>query len=389
MKVIVNTTQAGTLTEENGEYVFTYSASRNDDFISLTMPVRAKSYLNDQLHPIFEMHLPEGYLLSIIKKHFAKLVRSDDFGLLSIMAPNVKARVHFDDNNPPADAYELDALLHSDNDNLFNELVTKFALRSSLSGVQPKVLAAIDDKATLSTQDYIVKSWGDDYPHLAMNEYFCMQVVKRAGVPVAPFYLSDDRKLFIMKRFDIKDDNTNYLGFEDMCVLQAKQRDDKYNGTYEQIAKTIKTFVTPKLRYKALTQFFKMIVINHLVQNGDAHLKNFALLYDTVDHIDLAPAYDVVSTTVYIKNDIPALNLLGSKKWWSKKYILKFGVESCELRPAESASLYRECVAAVESVLIDMQITLATLTTDEKEMLETMIKLFQENVNASESDTES
>ncbi len=42
-----------------------------------------------------------------------------------------------------------------------------------------------------------------------------------------------------MKRFDILDDG-RYLGFEDMCVLMAKQRDDKYDGTYEQIAKTIK-----------------------------------------------------------------------------------------------------------------------------------------------------
>lgn len=44
------------------------------------MPVRAKSYDLPYLMPIFEMHLPEGYLLSLIKKHFAKITTTDDFG---------------------------------------------------------------------------------------------------------------------------------------------------------------------------------------------------------------------------------------------------------------------------------------------------------------------
>ena len=90
--------------------------------------------------------------------------------------------------------------------------------------------------------------------------------------------------------------NGQYLGFEDMCVLQARQRDDKYEGSYEQIAKTIKIFVSPKYKQESLKQYFKMIVINHLVKNGDAHLKNFGLIYDNLDEIRLAPAYDVVST---------------------------------------------------------------------------------------------
>jgi len=128
-----------------------------------------------------------------------------------------------------------------------------------------------------------------------------------------------------MKRFDIKDNNIK-LGFEDMCVLHAKQRDNKYEGTYEQIVKTIKTFVSPKNKKSSLKQFFKMIVINNIIQNGDAHLKNFGLIYNDINNIKLSPAYDVVCTTAYIKNDIPALNLLGSKKWWDKKYLLRFGI---------------------------------------------------------------
>ncbi len=171
---------------------------------------------------------------------------------------------------------------------------------------------------------------------------------------VPEYYISSDDKLFIMKRFDILD-NGDKLGFEDMCVLQAKQRDDKYEGTYEQVVKTIKTFVSAKNKKSSLKQFFKMIVINNIIQNGDAHLKNFGLIYSDIKNIRLAPAYDVVSTTAYIKNDISALHLLGSKKWWSEKYLLKFGVESCDLSKREAQLLYTECISAAQKVKKEIQ----------------------------------
>ena len=53
------------------------------------MPVHQKPYIHNKLHPIFEMHLPEGYLLSIIKKHFSKFAKTDDFGLLNIMVSSI------------------------------------------------------------------------------------------------------------------------------------------------------------------------------------------------------------------------------------------------------------------------------------------------------------
>ncbi len=328
LEINVHSKKAGSLAFENNEYIYSYTSDDKHDYISLTMPVRAKNYVNRQLHPIFEMHLPEGYLLSVIKKHFSKLTKTDDFGLLKLMSPNIKGRVNYKNREPSdREVLTLDSLLHPTTSTFFDELVHKFALTSSLSGVQPKVLAKVQDKATLAFQDYIVKSWGEDYPNLALNEYYCMQIIKQANIDVPEFYLSDDHKLFIMKRFDLKEDGT-FLGFEDMCVLQAKQRDDKYDGSYEAIVKTIKIFTSAKHKKNALRQFFKMIVINNFVQNGDAHLKNYGLLYENIDNVRLAPSYDVVSTTMYIKNDIPALHLLGSKKWWGRRFLIRFAIET-------------------------------------------------------------
>ena len=368
LKVNIDDTEVGTLYKEKDIFIFSYS-DNSEEFISLTMPIRTEQYLNNKLHPIFEMHLPEGYLLSIIKKHFSKLTKTDDFGLLKLMSKSINGRIIYESTkNIHTNALDIEELLNPSSDKLFEELVSRFALTSSLSGVQPKVIASIKNKATLKYDDYIVKSWGDEYPQLALNEYYCMNIIKYANIDVPEYYISSDNKLFIMKRFDILENGLK-LGFEDMCVLQAKQRDDKYEGTYEQIAKTIKTFVSPKNKKTSLKQFFKMIVINNLIQNGDAHLKNFGLIYNSVEDIRLSPAYDVISTTAYIKNDIQALHLLGSKKWWSKKYLIKFGVESCELSKKEVNKLYEECLFAIEKVKNEIKIRVQDEQNEDKMMV--------------------
>ncbi|OHY79586.1 type II toxin-antitoxin system HipA family toxin [Marinobacter sp. AC-23] len=349
--VHVGTRNAGKVFQETKEFVFRYyETALPDQFVSLTMPVRKKDYNHPRLHPIFEMHLPEGYLLSIIKKQFTKITDTDDFGLLKLLAPNIRGRVEYArDKQLDKSPLHLDTLLHSDNPSLFEELVSRFALRSALSGVQPKVLAQLENKVTLQLDDFIVKAWGPDYPALALNEYCCMLASKYAGIPVPEFYLSDDESLFIMKRFDLKEDGSA-LGFEDMCVLQAKQREDKYSGSYERIAKTIKTFVSPENKKSSLEQFFKILVISNALQNGDAHLKNFGLIYESTASIWLAPAYDIVCTTAYIHQDIPALTLAGSKRWISRNQLERFGMQACELTASRAGELYDECRQAMEKL---------------------------------------
>ena len=373
LNVKVDLNRVGELIKENEEFIFSYTSENKDDFISLIMPIRQKPYIHNKLHPIFEMHLPEGYLLSIIKKHFSKLLKTDDFGLLNIMAPSIKGRVSYESDFLRVETnLTLDDLLHSKNDNLFDELLDRFALNSALSGVQPKVLATVENKATLKIDDYIVKSWGDEYKELALNEYYCMKIVKLSNIEVPEFYISDDEKLFIMKRFDKIEDS--YIGFEDMCVLMGKQRDDKYEGSCEQVVKTIKTFVSSQNKKSSLLEFFKMTYLNYRLKNGDAHLKNFGLIYEEINNIKLAPAYDVVSTTVYIKNDIPALLLLGSKKWWDKKYLEKFGIQTCDLTKKEIENAIAECEKAVNIIKNEITMRLQIeQNEDKKEILEKLV----------------
>lgn len=344
--------------EQDEEYVFNYLADTSDRYsVSLTMPVRLKSWTHKNLHPVFQMNLPEGALLTAIKNALAKIARVDELTLLRIVGANQIGRNRFALREEKSPAFKTspesleDLLCYPDTGELFNELMQKYAMNSGVSGIQPKVMLDAKDRATVHSSSYIVKSWGEDYPFLAANEYFCMKAVQRAGLPVPEFYLSENGRLFVMKRFDITDTG-EYVGFEDMCALQGLGTEDKYTGSYERMVKTINDYVSPKYRQIAREQFFAVLTLSVMLRNGDAHLKNFGVLYadPTEGETKLAPVYDIVTTTAYIGKDVPALTIGGTKKWWDRKMLEKFGVAHCGLSVSRIAGIISKSGDAVLNI---------------------------------------
>lgn len=345
LKVFINKTHSGNLSFENEQYVFNYKNEVNN-VVSLTMPIRSASWNSKKLHPIFQMNMPEGVLKETIKNHFSKIQTMDDINLLKLIGPYMLGRVKFQEIIEKKDDLKLDDILKSSKQNLFDELLERFAIRSGVSGVQPKLLLKAHNKTTMKFEHYIVKSWENDYPNLALNEYFCMKASSYAGLPTPEFYISDDFKMFIMKRFDILEDS--YLGFEDMCVLTARSTEQKYEGSYEECIRVIKDIISPTKRKESLKIFFKALIMNHLLKNGDGHLKNYGILYkNDFEDSYLAPIYDVITTTVYIKKDIPALRLSDGKLWWKEKTYKTFAKQSCGLSNIEYYSILEECKKAI------------------------------------------
>ncbi|AZF17517.1 hypothetical protein C4J92_4060 [Pseudomonas sp. R3-18-08] len=67
------------------DYLFRYSDNaKADSAISLSMPVRAEEYRRRDLHPIFQMNLPEGYVLEQLRNRLAKHHRLHPGGLTGI-----------------------------------------------------------------------------------------------------------------------------------------------------------------------------------------------------------------------------------------------------------------------------------------------------------------
>ncbi|SEK31981.1 HipA N-terminal domain-containing protein [Roseateles sp. YR242] len=70
----------------DGNYLFTFSPQAIPSVApSLTMPLRARPYESAQLHPIFHMNLPEGFVLEQLRNRLAKSSGMDPLLLLSVL----------------------------------------------------------------------------------------------------------------------------------------------------------------------------------------------------------------------------------------------------------------------------------------------------------------
>jgi serine/threonine-protein kinase HipA len=360
-RLIVATPQgeSGVLDKES-RFVFNYSSTERNCEVSLTMPIRAESYASGALLTPFAMNKPEGWLYQQIVGRMAKFEQVDDMRLLSIIGSNQIGRLNFalpDTPRAPSRAQiGLKELLKQAPTQALFDFLVELYFASGISGVQPKVLLpdadkAPDSKATVLQPDLIIKSGGREYPHLTENEFLCMDAARRAGIRVPNFWLSADGGLFVMERFDLH--GSQRLGFEDMSVLMDKAPDAqghyKYQGSYENIVRVIRAYCQGGEGLASAQRFFEYLALCVMVRNGDAHLKNFGLLYEhptATASPTLAPLYDVVTTTVYAYRDYRsertlvdrtlALKLNKEKRYPSRQELLKFGADVCHVRdPAQ------------------------------------------------------
>jgi len=145
--VYVHDKPVATLESPDGfRHVMTYHPDvPAEQFVSLLMPVRTESYVYPELHPLFRMNLPEGFLLSILQEQLGPHVGASPLNLLSVVGRNAIGRVKVatpgsDPAQPPV-AFELNGILRGDNsEEAFVELVRKHAT-SGVSGVVPKFLS--------------------------------------------------------------------------------------------------------------------------------------------------------------------------------------------------------------------------------------------------------
>ncbi|SFP06223.1 type II toxin-antitoxin system HipA family toxin [Pseudomonas borbori] len=356
---------SGKIITSAGDYLFRYHEdAKAQAAISLLMPVRLDEYRHRELHPIFQMNLPEGYVLEQLRNRLAKVANVDPMLLLALSGSSSPiGRVAV--SSPEVDALlrrqqfpgeKLDEILAWDGaEDIFAGLVDRYILRAGISGVQPKVLVperqdSAPQRFTSKTSELIIKSGRDEFPGLAINEFLCMSVARDAGIAVPEFYLSGNAKLFVMRRFD-RDKQLNPIGFEDMAALMGLAAEQKYSKSYSAIAKAIRLFCPAEQVQNSLAQLFAIVSLSCIVGNGDAHLKNFGLLYSDPTQRDarLAPAYDIVNTTAYIAEDVLALDLVGNKSLFASRQGLLEFAQVCDVaRPEE---VIREQLQALERVL--------------------------------------
>jgi len=333
--------------------------------VSVTMPKRTASWdTRFGLAPIFEMNLPEGALRARLVNQFAKATGSfDDFDLLNIVGKTQIGRLRYSDFSTKLTEdvpfQSIDEILKAKGTSeLFDYLLEKFAIHSGLSGVQPKVMIRGNEESDLRlspsfrSATHIVKFWDPaEYPELAANEFFCLEIAKRLKFSVPEYSLSDEGHALVIKRFDLGPDG-KYLGFEDFCVLNGLPAASKYDGGYEtRLFRRTGEYINAPDRAKALTDLFRLFVLNCAIRNGDAHLKNFGIVYaDIQGAAQLAPIYDLITTTAYIPSDVMALTLEGSKKWPDRRKLIKLGQARADLGATFISTIFEETADVISDV---------------------------------------
>jgi serine/threonine-protein kinase HipA len=328
--------------ESAGDFrsVLTYHASTpSDAFVSLTMPVRTESYVwDDTLHPIFQMNLPEGYLLQVLQEQLGPQITASPMALLSVIGRNMVGRIQvaaagakLDEPTQPVEVAEL---LQGDNsEEAFAELVRQHAA-SGVSGVVPKFLdtqsedvgrGAVHKKTTLLTHRHIIKGSTGRLPYVTLNEHLCMQVAARV-LPTARTELSQDGNALVVHRFDVNDNGQLRLGMEDFCALLGLRPAAKYETTWERVARAVRDHVPGATQLETFRQLATTLLLTYALRNADCHAKNLALLYTSRADVHLSPAYDMITTVAYpgYQQNPPGISFMGKKTWSPGKSLGKF-----------------------------------------------------------------
>ncbi len=351
-------------------FVFTYLPGvRPGLAVSLLMPVRLESWVHHELHPVFQVSLPEGALRQTLTRMFSK--RFDRFGeieLLSVVGAGLIGRLKAlpEGTAPPGDppADNFDQLLACSREDLLSRYFGERVRFSGVSGGFPKFLSkspiAETSKASLVFDRWIIKIDTDDAPCLSLNEYFGLQVARRAGLAVPDFVLSEDCTHLAIKRFD--QNERGWRGFEDMCAMLGLSAAEKFSGSVEKVIRTITDHCAPANQVRrARDQFFAQYMLCSVIRNGDAHLKNFGLLYDRPDEVEMAPVYDMLSMAIYAPHaqngdadDTMALSFNGTKRWLTAKAVEELA-DRCMLSKARKTGIIQASIKAILATARELQ----------------------------------
>jgi serine/threonine-protein kinase HipA len=203
-------------------------------------------------------------------------------------------------------------------------------LRFSLAGAQWKLSArslgrGLTTTAASGGTAYIAKFHAPEYPGLPRCEFATMNWARAAGLQIPHFELRNitdfdaipeglptgDGSVFVIERFDRYADACIHM--EDFGqILDRPPGEAQYHGVCEEIAAVLH-WIAPE----SANEFLKLTVFNVLCGNGDAHLKNFSVVYRDGRSAELSPAYDLVSTIHYYPDgqETMALSLDGQRRF--------------------------------------------------------------------------
>lgn len=337
LDIFLGSTRVGTITNlssDHNAFVFddTYIADE-------ARPVLSLGFYNVQgdfsphvripqlkLLPFFANLLPEGHLREYLVRR-AHVNPQRDFPLLWLLGEDLPGAVIA--RHPDGAVFTPDEMPA-----VIDEAVERDpeVLKFSLAGVQLKFSAVLEAENGLTIPihgkggDWIAKMPSATYPNVPENEFTMLSFARRLGIDVPeiglinaadiqnmpPEVRTDLGNAMYIKRFDRAGDHR--IHSEDFAQIFGlyPTRFEKYRkASYANMLAGI----WQRLGQEQTEEFIRRLVFSIAIGNGDMHVKNWSIIYPDGRTPRLAPAYDYVSTIVYMPNDDLGLSVARTKDY--------------------------------------------------------------------------
>jgi serine/threonine-protein kinase HipA len=282
-----------------------------------------KIALHGFVPPWFSNLLPEGALRSMVEAEMGQ-GDHDQFDVLSRLGADLPGAVLI----VPDTGIGLERDVQWGNLHGFKVPVTEGIVRFSLAGVQLKFTAEVHGErlsapARSGTGRYILKVPSERHRQLPEAEYTAMALCGAVGIDTArcylkptshidgvpPEFLRHGQYALVVERFDRASDGGR-IHMEDMAQVLGASEIQKYSrGNGETILACIARF-SAEWRTDIL-EGMRRIVVDVLIGNGDNHLKNWSFFFPNGLDARLSPAYDIVPTWLYDRDDTLAMKFVG------------------------------------------------------------------------------
>ncbi|MFT3662916.1 MAG: HipA domain-containing protein [Gordonia sp. (in: high G+C Gram-positive bacteria)] len=327
----------------------------------------------------FSNLLPEGVLREWIARDLDVSV-DREFELLAHVGHDLPGAAVFtevdsDDRELPTAAVEETGNAARDESSLW---------RFSLAGVELKFsMLRAGERFTCPAHgadgDWIAKLPGTTFPGLPANEFAMMSLARAVGIDVpeirmvhrdqlhglpANAWRSAEEWAYAVKRFDRNADGSR-KHIEDLAQIRSMYPDDKYLGNYE----TVAGLLYRGHDIESLREFARRLALFVVIGNGDAHLKNWSVLYSDPRSPRISPAYDIVATAMYNPDGSSAeqlsLKLNGARRFESIRLADFERVErKLHAQGAALAEVVRDLIAVVPAAWEEIRAVSSIDSTD-------------------------
>lgn len=315
----------GKLFSEQGTLSFVYDAAylQSPDAvkISVSLPLGTEEFSHSPVAAFFSGLLPDEAVRVRLAKYLG-LSDKNIFGLLEAIGGDCAGAISvYPEGKEIASSVSPTYKVLSDDeaDEILLSLdkrpllVGEDDVRISGAGAQDKLMIAfVDGKIAIPTgqtpSTHIIKPPIKGHPDSVHNEFFCMRLAAAVGLPVpkADIYWLKDKPYYLVERYDRRknaDGVFTRLHQEDFCQALHVPPELKYENeggpSLEQCFGLLDTRIkSGSMAGKNKITLLQGVIFNYLIGNGDAHGKNFSLLYDG-EAESLAPFYDLLSTVIY------------------------------------------------------------------------------------------